>query len=238
MRRRSLLLAIVLPVAAVACGSVKHPAIDASSAADAAADVATPDAATCPRTLLAGGTDAAAQGWSVVMQPPATLTNGPDYVMLQTSTSNNVSGQLLLAYPGAVEIGKPFKIQVVMRVDAVTPRNQFDAAAAILGSFTSQTVSGTVAERNQMIYLDSGKIGWADDSPSFPPFPFTVTDSAYHVYELSVDAGGTATVSVDGTQALTRSGFTTNGAIAVGDQTNDANVDSTLRIRSVTKLCL
>ena len=27
-------------------------------------------------------------------------------------------------------------------------------------------------------------------------------------------------------------------AIAIGDQTNDVNVDSVLRIRSVTKLCL
>lgn len=34
-----------------------------------------------------------------------------------------------------------------------------------------------------------------------------------------------------------RTGFVSNGAIAIGDQTNDANVDSVLRIRSVTKLC-
>jgi hypothetical protein len=86
-----------------------------------------------------------------------------------------------------------------------------------------------------MIYLDATGIGWADDSLSFP---FTVIDGAYHTYELSVDAGGGATVRVDGIQALTRTGFTTSGTIAVGDQTNDAAVDSTLRIRSVTRLCL
>lgn len=233
MRRRSLLLAIVLPVAAVACGSVKHPAIDASPAADAPA----PDAPACPRTLLTGGTDVAAQGWSVVMQPPATLTSGPDYVMLQTSTNSGAKtgGQLLLTHPGAVEIGQPFKIQVVMLVETLSPiaHNQFDAAAAILGAFSGGF--GIPAERNQMIYLDAAKIGWADDTQSFP---VTVTNNAYHTYELSVDASGAATVRVDGIQALTRNGFTTNGAIAVGDQTNDAAVDSTLRIRSVTRLCL
>ncbi|HEX8113413.1 MAG TPA: hypothetical protein VF516_37040 [Kofleriaceae bacterium] len=236
MRRRSLLLAIALPVAAAACGSNEHPAIDASPAADAPA----PDAPTCPTQLLTGGTDVGPQGWSVIMQPPATLTNGPDYVKLQTSTTTNatVSGQLLLTYPGAVEMGKLFKIQVVMQVDAVNSHNPLDSAAAILGSFTAQTGFGTTAERNQMIYLDAGKIGWADDSPSFPSFPFMVTDSAYHTYELSVDASGNATVTIDGTQALTRKGFTTNGAIAIGDQTNEPNVDSTLRIRSVTRLCL
>lgn len=228
MRSRSHLLAAVLPVAA-ACGSGKHPAADASSAADAPE----PDAATCPTRLLTGGTDVATQGWSVVMQAPATLSYGPDYVKLQTSTGATTSGQLLLDYPGAVEAGKPFKLQVVMLVEAVNPHNQFDAGAAILGSFTSGF--GLPAERGQMIYLDSGKIGWADDTQSFA---VAVTDSAYHTYELAVDAAGAATMSVDGTQALTRNGFTTNGTIAVGDQTNEKGIDSTLRIRSVTRLCL
>lgn len=228
------MLTFVLPVAA-ACGSGKHPAADASPPADAPTD-----AATCATQLLTGGTDVGAQGWSVVTEGPATLSYVDDYTKLQTSTSAQATtgGELLLTYPGAVEAGKPFQIQVVMRVDAVSPHDLSDAAAAILGAFTAQTKFGTVAERNQMIYLDGGKIGWADDNPNTPPFAFTVTDGAYHSYELSVDAAGGATVRVDGTIALTRSGFTTSGAIAIGDQTNGPNVDSTLRIRSVTRLCL
>jgi len=228
MHGRSLLLAIVVPTAAAACGSGKHPVADAGPAGDAAA----PDAATCPSSLLTGGTDVAAQGWSVVMQAPAMLSYGLDHVKLQTMPGTTTSGQLLLDHPAAVEMGKPFKIQVVMLVEAVNPHNPADAGAAILGSFTPPF--GTPAERNQMIYLDAGKIGWADDAQSFA---VAVTDGAYHTYELAVDAGGNATLSVDGTQALTRTGFATNGAIAVGDQTNDKGVDSTLRIRSVTRLC-
>lgn len=85
-----------------------------------------------------------------------------------------------------------------------------------------------------MIYLDSSAIGWADDSASSP---ITITDGAYHTYVLSVDASSNAEVTVDGTPVLTRSGYTTNGTIAIGDQTNEPNVDATVRIRSVRLLC-
>lgn len=180
--------------------------------------------------LLVGGTDVGPQGWSIVMQPPATVSYGPDYVHLQTSTNAaaTTSGELLLNYPGALAPGKPFKLQVVMLVESVNAHNQFDSAAAIMGSF------GLSADRDQMIYLDSGMIGWADDTQSFTT---SVVNNAYHTYELSVDAGNVAHITVDGIAALTRNSFVFNGAIAIGDQTNDPNVDSVLRIRSVTKLC-
>lgn len=224
---------VLLAMSLAACGSVNHPAADAGL--DAHGDPL-PDAAVCqPKMLLVGGIDVVAQGWSVVMQSPAMLTYASDFTELQTLTNAGArtSGQLLLNDPGAVETGKPFKIQVVMLVEAVNPHNQLDSAAAILGSFSPPFGAGN--DRGQMIYLDAGKIGWADDSQSFT---VTVTNNAYHTYELSVDAAGTATVTVDGISALTRGGFVFNGAIAVGDQTNDSNVDSTLRIRSVTRLCL
>jgi hypothetical protein len=211
------------------CGSVRDQPGDAPPPIDAAA----PDAATCPKPLLVGGTDVAPQGWSIVMQAPATLSYGPDYVRLQTMQGMmTTSGQLLLHYPGALEAGKPFKLQVVMLVESVNVHNPLDSAAAIMGSFMPPFGAGN--DRGQMIYLDSGKIGWADDSQSFTT---SVLNGAYHIYELSVDAGNVAHVSVDGIPALTRNGFVFNGAIAIGDQTNDANVDSVLRIRSVTKLC-
>jgi hypothetical protein len=221
-------------MASVGCGSTKGSSVDANTSIDAAIDVAI-DAPACPKMLLVGGTDVVSQGWSIIMQPPASLTNGPDYALLQTSTpaGTSTSGQLLLSYPGALEAGQPFKLQVVMLVAAVNPHNQLDSGAAILGAFTPPF--GGTSDRSQMIYLDSGKIGWSDDTQSFA---VSITNNAYHTYELSVDANNVARVSVDGVQALMRSGFTFNGTIAVGDQTNDRNVDSTLRIRSVTKLCL
>lgn len=220
-----------LALSGAACGSVTSSAHDANTVGD---DDAPPDTASCPKMLLVGGTDVAPQGWSVVMQQPNMLTYGPDYVRLQTTTNGmTTSGQLLLNYPGAVETGKPFKLQVVMLVESVSPHDQFDSAAAILGSFMPPF--GSPTERSQMIYLDANKIGWAADDAQ--PFLVSVTNNMYHTYELSVDAASTATVTIDGIQALTRIGFMSNGAIAIGDQTNNANVDSVLRIHSVTKLC-
>ena len=230
MRALCFVVVFTAVVGDIGCDSGKepNPEIDAAVEIDAAAGCQ-------PTVLLVGGTDVVAQGWTLIMQSPASITYVQDYVRLQTSTATNArtSGQLLLQRAGALEAGKPFKLQGVMLVESVNPHNTLDSAAAILGSFTPTV--GNSTDRAEMIYLDSGKIGWADDSQSFT---VSVTNNAYHTYELSVGADNVAHVSIDGVQALMRTGFASNGTIAIGDQTNDPNVDSTLRIRSVTKLCL
>ena len=66
----------------VGCGSVKNAATDAAS--DVAQIDAAADAGCQPKPLLVGGTDVTAQGWATVMQAPATVTYGPDYVHLET----------------------------------------------------------------------------------------------------------------------------------------------------------
>ncbi|RKG54886.1 hypothetical protein D7X30_27340 [Corallococcus sp. AB011P] len=184
--------------------------------------------------LLVGGTDIVAQGWTTISQAPSTLTYGEDYVRLATSTESGgrTSGQLLIARPNAFDGTQPFKLRVTMQVESVSRHNQLDSGAAILGSFTSP--AGNSTDRSQMIYLDSAAIGWADDTQSSA---FAVTDGAYHVYELAVDAAKVATVSVDGVAKLTRNNFAASGTIAIGDQTNDPNVDGVVRIKSVEKLC-
>ncbi|MBE4747221.1 hypothetical protein G4177_03405 [Corallococcus sp. ZKHCc1 1396] len=184
--------------------------------------------------LLVGGTDIAAQGWTPVMQAPNTLTYGADHVRLATSTNNGgrTSGQLLITRANALDATKPFKLQVTMQVESVSTHNSLDSGAAILGSFTPPF--GNATDRSQMIYLDSAALGWSDDTQSAA---FPVTDGAYHVYELAVDAAKVATVSVDGVAKLTRSNFTATGTIAIGDQTNDANVDGAVRIKSVERIC-
>jgi len=199
-----------------------------------------PDQGCHDLTLLSGGTDVAAQGWHTLMQAPATLSYGADYVQLATSTTSGAgaSGMLLLSYPNAIDVGKPFRIRVELAVEAVNPHNALDSGAALLASFTAPF--GLTKDRQEMVYLDSNHLGWGDDSaptPTTTTAPFSVADGTYHTYELSLDAGGTLSVSADGTLELSRTGFTTNGTFALGDQTNDANVDGTIRIRSVTKLC-
>jgi hypothetical protein len=184
--------------------------------------------------LLVGGDDIAAQGWTTASLPPNTLTYGEDYVRLATSTSSGArtSGQLLIRRANALDTTKPFTLRVTMQVESVNTHNQLDSGAAILASFTPP--GGQAVDRSQMIYLDSAAIGWADDTQSAA---FSVTDGAYHVYELSVDAAKVATVSIDGVAKLTRNNFAATGTIALGDQTNDANVDGAVRIKSVERLC-
>jgi hypothetical protein len=223
----------IAAAALLGCGEVQEEPADAPAGGDAAVADAAPDAATCPKALLVGGTMVEPQGWSVVMQPPASLTYGPDYVRLDTSTpaGASTSGQLLLNYPGALP-APPFGLQVVLLVERVNPHNSFDAAAAIMGSYSPPFGAGN--DRSQMIYLDGGSIGWADDTQAFTA---SVANNTYHTVELAVSASTAAQVTIDGVAALTRNGFVSNGAIALGDQTNDAAVDSAIRIRSVTLLC-
>lgn len=182
------------------------------------------------RQLLVGGRDVVEQGWTIHQAAPSTLSYGADWTELSSSTNpgGRLSGQLLISYPDAVDPATTFHVRAELQVMAVNRHNQLDAGAALLGAFTPP--AGNARDRSQMIYLDDNAIGWSDDTGSSP---MQVIDGAFHVYELIVKADGLATVSVDGALKLTRPGFTTNGRIALGDQTNDPNVDGTLRIRSV-----
>lgn len=228
-----------LVMLAAGCGATDAVVPDApgaidgpGSTADASVDAAVADAA-CERMLLVGGVDVEAQGWTISAQAPNTLGYGADHVELATTTTtgSTTSGAQLLSYPDAFVAGEPVAIEVVLRVDAVNPHNSFDAGAAILGAFTPPF--GLPAERDQMVYLDAAAVGWADDTQSAAAAVLGV----YRTYVLAIDAAQNAALSVDGAEVLTRTGFVTNGTIAVGDQTNDPNVDSTLRIRSVRMLC-
>jgi len=138
----------------------------------------------------------------------------------------------LLYLPSAFDPGQPFRFSVELMVETVTPHDPLDSGAAILGSFTPPF--GNASERAQMVYLDSAAVGWADDAKSAA---FAVTDGQYHTYGFAVDANHEATLSIDGVFALTRDAFSSNGTLAIGDQTNDKNVDGVMRIRSVTLLC-
>lgn len=48
---------------------------------------------------------------------------------------------------------------------------------------------------------------------------------------------GTGLVSIDGVAKLTRSNFAANGTIAIGDQTNDPDLDGVVWIKSLELLC-
>ncbi|MGV3622800.1 MAG: hypothetical protein ACO1OB_18420 [Archangium sp.] len=182
--------------------------------------------------LLLPGSSLAAQGWSSTNIQPATYTDDGGVITVSTRTNTGASsgGQQLL-YTTIGDAGLSYTLRTELRVEAVGNHNQADSAAAIMGAFTPSF--GMPNQRLQMAYLDPNSVGWADDTQSAP---FGNLDGGFHVYELSVD-GGSAVFSVDGVPLLTRANFVTNGVIAIGDQTNDANVDSTIHVRSVSLVC-
>lgn len=187
--------------------------------------------------IFTGGTAPVTQGWTVISGPPATLTEGEDYLGFATTTTTGAafSGWQLLYRAGVVPTDRPFALRVELRVEAVNQHNTADSAAALLGSFSPESNHGTQAERASMVYLDADGLGWGDETKSAS---VRVTDGAYHTVELAVDVDRTATVRFDGTARFTRPGYVTNGTIAVGDQTADARLDSKLRIRSISRVCL
>ncbi len=182
-------------------------------------------------TLLTPGTSVASQGWSVTGVGARSLTDDGGVITLTTSTVSGAGGYQLLSRrisPG----GGPFTLRVEWHVDAVNAHNPSDSAAAILGSFNPPF--GDVPERSQMVYLDAARVGWADDTQFSA---FNNLDGGFHVYELAIDADAGARFSVDGLPMLSRGNFQTNGVIAIGDQTNEPNIESTLSLRSVTLSC-
>lgn len=198
-------------------------------------DATPPADLACNPVVFVGGVDPMTQGWTVTTIAPATLSSPSSGItQIQTSTNSGASsgGALLVSRPSGLSAGHAFAIEYVVRVTAVAAHNQLDSAVALLGSYSGGL--GDSTSRSEMIYIDSDKIGWADDSQSAAA---SSLDGQFHTYRLAVDAAGNATVSRDGTPLLTRTGFTTNGTIAFGDQTNDANVDSTFQIQSVSLLC-
>jgi hypothetical protein len=228
-------LGIAALVGLVGCGEPGVRALpDAPPDPDAPPADAGPDAAPCAdATLFTGGTAHAAQGWQVYQQGAASLGfSDPQTTFLRTATQGATSGQLLLARPGTLVAGKPFVLEVVLRVVSVSPHNQFDAAAAILVGLTPPF--GTPTERAQMIYLDPRSVGWADDSQSAI---VDNLDGAFHTYRLAVSATGAAQLSRDGAPLLSRTRLEVTGAIAIGDQTNDPGLDAELQIRSVALRC-
>jgi len=231
---------VLLSCALFACGSVKSApdaAVDGSGTIDApmidALTIDAPPDACVPTPVFLGGMDPVAQGWTVNKSGAATIsTAGPSITSLVTTTTGTSGAYQLLSKAGLVTPGQPFDIELNMQVNAVNPHNSFDGAAVLMARYSGGFGDGT--DRAQMLYVDGDRLGWTDDTASFLS---NSLDGAFHTYRLKVDSGGNATVYRDGISVLTRVGYVTNGTLAFGDQTNDANIESSLYIRSLTLRC-
>jgi hypothetical protein len=182
------------------------------------------------QTILDGTSTIAAQGWSVASQTGSASAITTDGVLVDFNTTG-LNAQALATKDIGIATGAAYSLEWRLKVIATNGHNQLDAPVAFMASFTPPF--GTTTERSQMIYFDAAAIGWADNTQSFA----VDTTSAVHMYRLDVSAAGHAEVRVDGTLALMRDGFITTGTVAVGDQTNDVNVDAHFDVYQVRKLC-
>ncbi|QLE53096.1 PEP-CTERM sorting domain-containing protein (plasmid) [Nostoc sp. C057] len=186
-----------------------------------------------------GGSLPSTQGWDAGTDfnlPPDVTTDG-DALTINTigkAPPNSLSGQFTL-FSRNLGIDETSRysinsIELTLKVLEVTEKhNTYDASVAFLPSYGDGGFSGSLLDREQMIYFDEDSIGWGDDTQSF----VIDTTNDFHTYRLTIDNTGLAKLFVDNVFALQRSNFKTNGIIAFGDQTNDLNLESRFAVRSI-----
>jgi hypothetical protein len=228
--------AVCVLVLTAGCGSVPNTTPDAPTGVDGSGrpdGTPGPDGACVDTVILAGGSDPVAQGWTVDTGGFFELTYPSNEItQLHTEAGGIESGgTLVLRRDAAVSPGQPFIVDISLLVVQVDPRLDYDTAAGIFGSYSPYP--GTVAQRGETVFIDTGAIGWTDGS-QVTAIPGV---DSFKTYRLAVEASGEANVWIDGQPALNRPSFTTNGTIAVGDWTDRHFVESTIQIRSVTMIC-
>lgn len=188
--------------------------------------------------VLDGGFLPSEQGWNALTDfnlPPDVSTDGSILTVNTIGISPPAgvpSGQFTLFYRNlGIDQTAGFSLELILRVLKVSEQhNLFDAGIAFLPSYHPDFFPGYPTDREQLIYFDEDGIGWGDETDSFA----LDTTNDFHTYRLTVENNGMASVFVDNVLALQRSGFQTNGIIAVGDQTNDLGVDGRLAVRSIS----
>ena len=175
-------------------------------------------------TIFNGNQLPGAQGWVTltnIVAPLPETTDGVSSFTLDTKaagliTTDGLGRQMLYTFNPVGSLANGFTLEADLQVVNADPHNPFDAGIALMGSFGSPPF-GSGTDRSQMLWFENAAIGWGDDSQSAA----VNTTSGFKTYRLDVDAAGNATVFVNGSPVLSRTGFVTSGLIAFGDQTND-----------------
>ncbi len=230
---------MAVAIAAAACGSVANLP-DAGANGDGpgpTVDSPPGSADACTnRVLFDGAVPYTQQGWVLFSGGPSGVYPSPmdpTATQIQTDTDpNGIAGYGLLSLAGAIPTNAPFRIEWELQVLEVDPHNLFDAGVVLMASYGGGF--GQPTDREQMVFLDRDRAGWADESLIVA---VNSVDMAFHRYTFTVDAARRATIERDdGAFSLVRDNFTTNGTIAIGDQTNDQGVDGNILVRRITLL--
>jgi hypothetical protein len=197
------------------------PGGDGSIAMDA------PVGACAPRRLLTGGQPVEGQGWTIERVGSGTVTYGGGMTTLTTTGNARQLIVLRDAFPPS-----QWALTIIAQVVQSGGCTANNAAAAFMAGFHDPV--GDAADRARMLCVSEALVAWGDGSSSAGVGLGTLG-------QLKLDrtaSGIRAIVQSSGGQAtLASGGFMSNGTIAIGDQTTDAGLDSTIRLVSVELTC-
>lgn len=201
------------------------PGVDASTSSpiDAA------PASTCvPRRLLTGGMDVTAQGWTVERVGLGTITYSPATTTLSTEAGARQLIVLRDAFPP-----DRWSIQVVGEITRSGGCTQNNAAIALMASFHEP--AGDANDRARMLCLSETSAEWGDGSSKIG---IALNTTGVLELERVPSASIRATVqSGAGQTSMTANGFTSNGTLALGDQSTNLGLDSSIKILTVDLTC-
>lgn len=199
---------------------------DAPRAGDAGPD-APPAQACTPRRLLTGGVDVTTQGWTIERVGAGTIM----YDQTTTTLATTQGARQLIVLRDAFPPDR-WSLQIVgqlVQSGGCTPSN---AAATVMASFHAPI--GDTADRARMLCFTETTMTWGDGTSSIPIATNTVATVRLERASQGIRA---AILMGNGTASMTAGPFTSNGSIAIGDQSTEMGLDSILRITSVDLMC-
>ena len=175
--------------------------------------------------IFDGSANPTTEGWTEIGLGGVVSTDGNIFTVntVGLPDSGGTSPYDLFKYSAPQLTTGGYTIEARLKTSGST-FNQLDGGATLMVGGNA-TGAGDTAARSDMILFSNTSVMWGDLSHSY-----SVDTTQYHVYDLTVDNAGVATFYVDGTAALTRTGYTTSGIISFGDQTNDAGVNGRMDI--------
>lgn len=202
-----------------------------------------PAAHAAPVVIYDGSSAPMAPAWSQTQQgaPEVTTSVGITRFRTKTASGSRTSDTNLYTYATGTN---SFIASIRLKAYAVNTHNSLDAGLtfSVGDNFSSP---GTTPQRAAMLYIDTGAIGWADDTAAVPNDATQLHEYAIRYsnsqLDVFVDASFDEIVAGTATPKLTRPMVSTGpqqGVIFFGDQTNDPNVDSDFEVQFVKFLNL
>lgn len=199
------------------------PAGDAMRALDSVAPIDSAPSICTPRRLLTGGVPVEAQGWTIVR------TGGSiGYSAGSTTLTTTGNARQMIVLADALP-ASGWQLRITTQVTDSGGCTAGSGAVAFMPSFHAP--AGDADDLARMLCLTETTASFGNGT--------AIGVSYATLGELAIErtASGGLKYTLQGSANVTFGSFTTNGTIAIGDQTTAAGLDSTFAIASVDLAC-